>query len=126
MDYEQATQDINTMYTYCAFDNYFASLGAFFGIAPPPVDEGTLEGSVELQLIHEHVGSDITFTGIQQMAKNVARIGGLLRGEYWSKVQCLIDGFNGDMTDFNPEGTTLAGGECFGSLVSQIFDTFLA
>ena len=48
MDYEQATQDINTMYTYCAFDNYFASLGAFFGIAPPEVDENVLANSEAL------------------------------------------------------------------------------
>ena len=32
MSYDQATKDINTMYTYCAFDNYFASLGGFFGM----------------------------------------------------------------------------------------------
>ena len=30
MAYDTATKDINTMYAYCNFDNYFASLGAFF------------------------------------------------------------------------------------------------
>lgn len=84
MDYDQATMDINTMYTYCAFDNYFASLGAFFGISPPPVHPEAVSASEQLQMIGDHLDTDVSFSGIQNMAKNIARIGGLLREEIWS------------------------------------------
>ena len=44
----------------------------------------------------------------------------------WNSIQCVMDGFNDEVTTFNPAGTTLSSGKCFGNLFSQIFDTFLA
>jgi len=74
MSYDQATMDINTMYTYCAFDNYFASLGGFFGMGGAmnmTADIIANSNSETIKGIGELLNTDVNYNTILTLLKNL-------------------------------------------------------
>lgn len=67
--------------------------------------------------IGELLNTDVNYNTILTLLKNLQRVGGLMKptdvattANMWNSIQCLIDGFNDNVTTFNPSGTTLASG----------------